>query len=714
MKTRYNIVLLIVILIGFMSAVVLNITRHRVEQQNTTVEMAMEYEGLRKIAAMTGLPEDDVLRKFQDAGINTLMIFDTTLERLSKHGEILTASGGELRQASILGADKGVFAAVPQNEIEENAVYITQGNNPDIMDQLADDLAMRYEANRYREVSSSPRIFKLLGNPNPLPEGVYDEPQGLMQQPLGLPVRDMRHVEAMGFNIIVRPYNYLNVNEEKIDSIFKRIDLSGVKVSGVMPTGTEVVGYPNKIDYMGKKLQERQYKLVMLEHYTQLQFAKIEGLVPLAEANDYNAVRSYVIDGTEQKKITVGTALARWALTDEERNIRVNYIRPFLMPVEGKDILTTNLQYVKDIKASVEARGYKIGKAEAFNGVYAGALNWSGKTDYTPYMPAKVLFIPVVLGILAGVVLFAGLLLNLKHSYEIVLWAGLSVTSLALLFIGRGLLLRQLLALAAASVFPVLAMNTIFDIWDGNKRTDHSLISICLKAIWQLGLAIVLSLIGAHFLSGILTDSRFLLEIDIYRGVKLTFMLPVILTAILYMKRYDLLSVAGKGMRMLWTRVNGLLDTGLTFRHVAVLLVLAFIAFYFVGRSGHTGGVPVPAIELKMRAFLEQLMYARPREKEFMIGHPMFFLAVLAVYRGLPQWCRFALVCAGVIGQGSLVQTFCHMRTPFIMSFARALDGYAVGVVFGVIGILICGGILLPLYNKYIDTNRKGDTSGNE
>ena len=117
-------------------------------------------------------------------------------------------------------------------------------------------------------------------------------------------------------------------------------------------------------------------------------------------------------------------------------------------------------------------------------------------------------------------------------------------------------------------------------------------------------------------------------------------------------------------------------------------MVFLFIAFYFVGRSGHTGGVPVPAIELKMRAFLEQVMYARPREKEFMIGHPAFFLMVMAVYKCAPRWWQFVLVCGAVIGQGSLVQTFCHMRTPVVMSFVRALDGYAVGIIFGIISIL--------------------------
>ena len=697
MKSRYNPVLLAVIVVGLVCALGLNFVRHDVEKQNNTVEMAMEYEGLRKLAALQGLPEEDVLRQFKEAGINSLMIFDTTLERLTKNGELQTATGGELRQAAMLGADKGVFAHVPAEALEENAAYAAAAADASILEDVEQDLCLRYGADRVQVVSENPRIIKVKGSTTPLPDGRYDEPQGLLQAPLGLPVQDLRKVNALGFKIIVRPQNYIEVTDEQIDAIFDRIKEAGVPVAALMPCGTEVVGYPNKMQHLGERMKENNMTLVMLEHYTQLQFAKIDGLLPLAEFNDYKAARSYVIDPTEQKKISVGEALRRWALTDEERNIRVNYIRPFLMPEGGQDIMKTNLKYVRDIKASVEARGYTIGEA----GVFAA------KGDgFAPYFPSKLSFIPVLLAIVAGVVLYLSLLFNLSGSKQLALWAVLSAGGLALLFIGRGLLTRQLLALAAASVFPVLSMSVIFNIWDKNTTDKHSLLSICWKGIWQLALAIALSLVGAAFLSAILTDSRFLLEIDIYRGVKLTFILPVIFTAILFIKRYDLLQVVGKGLQTLWTRLNGLLDTGLTFRHVVVLLVLMFIAYYFVGRSGHTGGVPVPAIELKMRAFLEQLMYARPREKEFMIGHPMFFLAVLAAYRCAPRWWQFALTCAAVIGQGSLVQTFCHMRTPVVMSFVRALDGYAVGVVFGVAGVLVIGALLplvLKLRRRYLE-----------
>ena len=82
-------------------------------------------------------------------------------------------------------------------------------------------------------------------------------------------------------------------------------------------------------------------------------------------------------------------------------------------------------------------------------------------------------------------------------------------------------------------------------------------------------------------------------------------------------------------------------------------------------------------------------MWARPREKEFMIGHPAFFLAAWAAWKQLPAWFYGLCVTAAAIGQGSLVQTFCHMRTPILMSYVRALDGYVVGVVAGLIAVII-------------------------
>jgi hypothetical protein len=195
------------------------------------------------------------------------------------------------------------------------------------------------------------------------------------------------------------------------------------------------------------------------------------------------------------------------------------------------------------------------------------------------------------------------------------------------------------------------------------------------------------------------------LEIDIYRGVKLTFIMPLVLMTILYVKRYDMLGVMGAGVKVSISRVNDLLNKPITFKHVALLGVLGIVLLYFVARSGHSAGVPVAAIEVKMRLFLEQLMYARPRQKEFMIGHPAFFLAAYAAYHQAPRLIQYALTCGAVIGQASLVQTFCHMRTPVFMSTIRAIDGYMMGAVIGIILVTVVAMImptLLKLKRRYL------------
>lgn len=61
---------------------------------------------------------------------------------------------------------------------------------------------------------------------------------------------------------------------------------------------------------------------------------------------------------------------------------------------------------------------------------------------------------------------------------------------------------------------------------------------------------------------------------------------------------------------------------------------------------------------------------------------------VAALYRKWPQLLHFFLVIAAAIGVGSMVETFAHIRTPFLMSFIRGINGWVTGMVIG-IGLII-------------------------
>ena len=680
MKSRYNPVLVAIIAIGLIVSLWLNYQRYEIEQRNDTVEMAMEYEGMEHIANWEGLSLNDVLAKFKAAGVTSLVVFDTTLEKLNNNGSVVAVTGEELLKGSALGGDGGKFAPVlAEGIVVPNAVYVTVGTSYDVLTEVVEDLYLRYGKDRLRIVNNDPQIIEILGNPMVITEENYDSKPGVMQAPLGLSTEEMRKAKAFGFNVIVRPMNYLPNDYDKIRSIFRRIDKSGANVTGYIGCGREVVGYPDYIAYMAHKLKKKNMTFGMVEHYTQLQFAPMDGLLPLAEHMDYRVARTYIIDKAEQRKLKMPEALRRWALTDEERNIRINYIKPFMIPQEGRDILELNLDYVSKIAADVQARGYKLGPAGVFSKNAADG-------GFAPYFPERIWFVPLTL------------LFNFSKKLQyMLLLAGGVVASITLLKFG-GILTRQLLALMAAAVFPVLSMTVIVELWESCKKAASGTLKIIVSATWQLALAVALSLIGASFISAVLGDSRFFLEIDIYKGVKLTFILPVLLISLWYMQRFNVLSRGRMGN--LAVHLQNFFSTRITVKHVAFLGILAFVAYIFVGRSGHTAGVPVPALEIKMRLFLEQVMYARPREKEFMIGHPAFYLAAFAAYKQAPRLWQMLLVVAATIGQGSLVQTFAHMRTPVIMSYIRAVDGYALGAFLGIIAVIAVS-ILLPYVQKW-------------
>lgn len=131
---------------------------------------------------------------------------------------------------------------------------------------------------------------------------------------------------------------------------------------------------------------------------------------------------------------------------------------------------------------------------------------------------------------------------------------------------------------------------------------------------------------------------------------------------------------------------------------LALISLLGIIGFIFIGRSGNNGA-PVPSFEISLRRFLEDIMYARPREKEFLFGHPAILASLAALYHRWPQILHYFLVIAITIGQGSMVETFAHMRSPFILSLIRGIDGLVAGTA--VMIIVLAGLIILTHITEF-------------
>ena len=118
---------------------------------------------------------------------------------------------------------------------------------------------------------------------------------------------------------------------------------------------------------------------------------------------------------------------------------------------------------------------------------------------------------------------------------------------------------------------------------------------------------------------------------------------------------------------------------------VACVFVLA-AGVYYIYRTGNSMGVS--AAELQLRNLLENLLVARPRTKEMLIGWPCLLLFIWSLRRHM----NFLPLVFGLgmsVGLVSVVNTFLHIRTPFLLSLLRTGWGLLFGFAIGVIAVLV-------------------------
>ena len=679
-KFHYHPILLAAILVGFIASLLIGMERHAVEEDSRTVELAIDYEGLLELAAREGLPAEEVLAEAKAAGITSLAVYETTFKKFNENGKANAVKGADILAAYHTGTltDPRWRTLVEDGKIVGTEIYVVS-HDPVTYAELKEDLLRRFGAARITVLT--------VGTDEVI--AVKDLYEVFLKRNIGLPSDEMRAVNAAGFDVIARPSNYYDCTPDDVHAVFARMD--GIAVSAIVFSGPVTLGVPKALQTTIDEMRARRLSLGLIEGVTQLQFYKQQGMDEIAKGVGYDHVaRLYSIPLDELKKLKIDAAVERWETTDEERNIRINLLRIYEEPAPSMTLLETNMKYFADTRAALEAKGFKIGRA----GMFAS------------YEPSRVLRALVIMGVAAAGVLYLSLVipaLNRRRKAVLLCFAVAALISMMPILIGAGSKVRLVAALASANLFPALAIVALLDLLRTRRfPKDTPLWRILVAGLVLLGITSALSMIGASYLSGALADTRYLLEFDIFRGIKLTFVLPMILVAAAFLQRFDIFDgqfdasagVLGQLREIMGTPVRvGSLLGGLVLLGALVVLVL---------RSGHTSGMPVPGIELKMRAALEQLFYARPRTKEFLIGHPAFLLALYGAARQWKTWIIFGLVLAATIGQGSMVETFAHMRTPVEMSLVRGIGGVFLG---GAIGAVLVA--LVAAWNHLLERVRR-------
>ncbi len=221
------------------------------------------------------------------------------------------------------------------------------------------------------------------------------------------------------------------------------------------------------------------------------------------------------------------------------------------------------------------------------------------------------------------------------------------------------------------------------------------------RVITAIGLVIevsIFSFIGGLFIVGMLSETRFIVGAEQFRGVKLLLVTPfLLLTAAM---------AAGLTRPLVRVRewkkqVNGALRAFvgqplLVGESILLLVILGALGILLL-RSGNISSA-APAIEHQARAWLESSFWVRPRTKEFLLGHPALFIAALIWLTKRPLACGFgpgqqrlipALLLVAALGQASIANTFSHLHTPLSISLLRTINGVWLGILVGIIFMIV-------------------------
>lgn len=356
------------------------------------------------------------------------------------------------------------------------------------------------------------------------------------------------------------------------------------------------------------------------------------------------------------------------AVTD--RSMRLIILTP--LEHEGGGMVTDPAAYqdlLDGLGTRLERRGLTLG--ETFSSMDA--------PQRSPLLLAGAALLPAALA-----VLFLGLVLPLPG------WGKNALLLLGLLVaVGgaflRPALLQTLLSFGTAVLAPCFTGLLFAALCAGRGKRLQAL-PLPLGYLALLGLLLAISLAGGLTIGALLATRAYLLEFQVFTGVKLAQLLPLAVTAVLL---FLALRRRPKEERQ---RPSPLLV-------VVVVLCVAAALFLLVLRSGDSP-LPVSRLELAVRTWLEQTLYVRPRTKEMLMAFPVLALFLLAARRRMAV-LELPLGVLAAVGSVSVVNTFCHIFTPVHLSLIRTLLSAGIGAVLGLVVLGIASLLLrTPMSTK--------------
>ncbi|GIV20890.1 MAG: hypothetical protein KatS3mg023_2641 [Armatimonadota bacterium] len=616
--------------------------RWRAESLNRRVGIVLDGEQLFHISADTGIGWAQTLSPMKQAGATAVALEEQSVEDLFRAGQLTWELYPRFPSPIVRAASVQVVERLRQ---AVGSIHTTPSLWRTVYTPSRKKLLDTLRA------KGGVLVYAYTDTGGAVGFSVPVSPAAFQQLRAGIDPVLARQVVAAGLSVVARVGNSPACTPLYIQRTLEGARRVGAKV--VVFSGDEVLGFRALLSRTAEEMR-RQGML-----YGSVEFGKQKGDERLTRLLLDRVVRVHSVPAAEMSTLSPGELRERYTRAVRERNIRLCYVR--LPSSLEEQPLQGAARFVAQLRLSLQEAGYRVGEPHPF-------------TD--PKVPAWVWWIAGGSALVAGLLLLERLF-ALRRSGWLAL--GAFALGLALAYTG-GETGRKACALAAAVAFPSLGF-----VLTNVLRSARSPV---LYALGVFAGVTLFSLAGGLHVVALLASLPFLVKANQFAGIKLAHLLPVLAVGWAYaLDTVNATSFADARQRIRerWQRiVSHPVTVGLATAVFVALILLALVLM----RTGNEPGVGVSDMEMKMRMMLERYLLARPRTKEFLVGHPALVLALAMSAAGIGRAVWVPLLLVGVIGQASVVNTLCHIHTPLALSVPRILLGWLLGAIIGTLAFV--------------------------
>lgn len=679
MKKNNNIFIIIMAFAALFSSYFVK-KRIEIERAYKNFDIVFDYNEFKTLGYLFG-DSDEFLQKIVNAGANVVALNESTINALEEDPEINIKTKIEDGHLYVYG-DQEILNFVREglNSLKDDRIIEQNGDFLKI-ETLPKDLV------KFKDKGTD--IFGY-------PAGSRGEPHSYLEY-IGLGFYKP-YLENMPSNskVLLRPMvsNYFQDQKYVINRYFKAYDelykdknederLNYFTFAGgeaFMETEDGIVG--SFVD----ELNKRNLGIAVIESSTQRGSLKLLGQEAIVNREDVNKLRMFTTWDYIQREFDYG-------IPGHQNGEEISNV--YFRAISERNIASIMLKpFVKDDRAITDVAAYENVIKMTINRMKNIGFNHGAAKPMEEWTPRSFMRLPAAFGVSAATVILLGILFNLSFVTKLVLFVLGAIPGI--LFFGLGKMSgfgASLYNLGAIIMLPTLATCYVlknYNHYRNRKNIDTKKISdvqIFLKGMMVLLISVLITMVGALYEVSFLASTRDMLELVIFRGVKISQIMPILLSLIVFLY-YIGVSRDKVEEKLDIHEVGKFFNMNVKFWHAMMgVLALAVLAILLL-RGGNTN-VKVPGAELRFRNFLENTLPVRPRTKAIFLGYPAVVLLIYLAYKKRGRFLEIFLTILIAIGQADIVNTFSHIRTPILVSFQRIAIEYIVCIPVAIIFVLL-------------------------